>query len=70
MEEDLLLSDCKKKVNSECDIIIDLRGSNSLFQNEKKKDGYFRIDPNDKIGLEKVLKGPLILKVNLKNLFL
>ena len=52
----------KKEVNSECDIIIDLRGSNSLFQNEKKKDGYFRIDPNDKIGLEKVFKESINLK--------
>ena len=52
----------KKEVNSECDIIIDLRGSNSLFQNEKKKDGYFRIDPNDKIGLEEVFKESINLK--------
>ena len=39
-----------------------MRGSNSLFQNEKKKDGYFRIDPNDKIGLEKVFKESINLK--------
>ena len=52
----------KKEVNSECDIIIDLRGSNSLFQNEKKKDGYFRIDPNDKVGLEEVFKESINLK--------
>ena len=52
----------KKEVNSECDIIIDLRGSNSLFQNEKKKDGYFRKDQNDKIGLEEVFKESINLK--------
>ena len=52
----------KKEVNSECDIIIDLRGSNSLFQNEKKKDGYIRINPNDKIGLEKVFREAMNFK--------
>ena len=52
----------KKEVNSECDIIIDLRGSNSLFPNEKKKDGYLRIDPNDKIGLEKIFKEAMNFK--------
>ena len=55
----------KKEASSECDILIDLRGSNSLFPSEKKRDGYLRKDPNDKIGIEE-----LILKaINLKGEF-
>ena len=52
----------KKEVTSKCDIIVDLRGANSLFPNEKKKDGYLRKDPNDKVGLERIFQEAISFK--------
>ena len=52
----------RKEASSECDIIIDLRGENPLFPAEKKRDGYLRRDPSDKIGIESLILEAINLK--------
>ncbi|RPG58384.1 MAG: 4Fe-4S dicluster domain-containing protein [Flavobacteriales bacterium TMED235] len=52
----------RKEASSECDIIIDLRGENPLFPADKKRDGYLRRNPNDKIGIESLIVEAINLK--------
>ncbi len=40
---------------SRCDIIIDLSGGTPLFPAHDKRDGYFRVDPNDPVAVQRVL---------------
>ncbi|MEL0325458.1 MAG: 4Fe-4S dicluster domain-containing protein [Burkholderiaceae bacterium] len=41
-------------VETDCDIIIDLSKETPLFSSWQKRDGYFRGDPSDVLGLEKI----------------
>ncbi len=45
-------SEYANNVESSCDIIIDLTSNPPLFPGHKKRDGYFKVDKNDKIGLK------------------
>ena len=51
----LLFGDTSQDVSSECDIFIDLTGSDPLINSYQKRDGYFKVDPNDKLGLQSVI---------------
>lgn len=42
-------------VKSECDIILDLRGSDALFPSPEKRDGYLRADPRNPASVERAI---------------
>ncbi|MEP0522231.1 MAG: 4Fe-4S dicluster domain-containing protein [Hyphomicrobiales bacterium] len=45
----------KNGAKSQCDIILDLTGGNSLFPAPEKRDGYLRADPADPISVERAI---------------
>ncbi|EBA15723.1 iron-sulfur cluster-binding protein [Roseobacter sp. SK209-2-6] len=56
---------------SECDIILDLSGGNSLFPAPEKRDGYFRADPRHQASVEEaVFEAAQLVGVFEKTLYL
>lgn len=47
--------DPRNGAKSECDIIVDLSGSQPLFPAHHKRDGYLRADPGDPLAIQRVL---------------
>ena len=54
-KETVLFSEKSQNVSSECDIFIDLTGEEPLISSFEKRDGYFKVDPKDKLGIEQLI---------------
>ncbi|MCP4329950.1 MAG: 4Fe-4S dicluster domain-containing protein [Alphaproteobacteria bacterium] len=53
--QELAFHDSRDGAASNCDLILDLSGGDSLFPAPEKRDGYFRPDPNDPVAVQRVL---------------
>jgi len=54
--KDALTFDLKQDgAAAKCDVIVDLSGGAPLFPSHERRDGYFKLDPGDKIGLYKAM---------------
>ena len=54
-KEEIVFGQTSQDISSECDIFIDLSGNEPLIQSHEKRDGYYKVDPNDKIALYKTI---------------
>ncbi len=54
-KEYLIFGNKSNDVSSQCDIFIDLSDGEPLLTAHKKRDGYFKVDPNDPLALEKLI---------------
>ena len=54
-KETILFGEKSQNVSSECDVFIDLTGKDPLISSFEKRDGYFKVDPNDTLGIEKLI---------------
>ena len=51
-KDEIIFGDVSQDVSSECDIFIDLSGSDPLISSHEKRDGYYKVNPEDKTGLQ------------------
>ena len=54
-KDEIIFGDISQDVSSECDIFIDLSGSDPLISSHEKRDGYYKVNPEDKKPLQKLI---------------
>ena len=54
-KDEIIFGDISQDVSSECDIFIDLSGSDPLISSHEKRDGYYKVNPEDKTVLQKLI---------------
>ena len=54
-KDEIIFGDVSQDVSSECDIFIDLSGSDPLISSHEKRDGYYKVNPEDKTALQKLI---------------
>ena len=54
-KDEIIFGDISQDISSECDIFIDLSTNDPLISSHEKRDGYYKVNPEDKTALQKLI---------------